>query len=163
MLDLDGYSPTVGALSGNAFALITNSAGSGGTLTVGPSAGATSSYGGTIADGPSGGTVGLALAGTGTLYLTGANTYSGGTEVAGDAELIVTSPEAIDALGLGTNLYVGSNLSAFGTVQPAGQAAAAAGGVAPVPEPCTLALLAAGAAAAVLANRRRRRGRPLRV
>jgi fibronectin-binding autotransporter adhesin len=161
VLDLDGNSPTVGALSGNSFALITNSAAnSGGTLTVGPSGGATSTYNGTIADGPSGGTVSLALTGTGTLYLTGSNTYSGGTTVEDDASLIVTAPYAIDALGLGTNLSVGSDLSAFGTIQPAGQTAAApAGGVAPVPEPCTLALLAAGAAGAGVAARRRRRRR----
>ncbi len=163
VLDLDGNNPTVGALSGNAFALIANSANStGGTLTVSPVAGATSTYNGTIADGTTGGTVGLQLTGTGTLYLAGTGGYSGGTTVAGDATLIVTSPLAINALGLGTNLAVGSELAIFGTVQPAGQSAGGGGSV-PVPEPGTLALLAAGAAGAGIAVFRRRRIRPLRA
>ncbi len=85
----------------------------------------------------------LAKTGSGVFTLSGTNTYSGGTTVS-DGTLIVTSPEAIDANGVGTNLYVGNDLSQFGTVLPAAQSAAvAASGLAPVPEPGTLALLAA--------------------
>ena len=58
------------------------------------------------------------MTGSGSLYLSGTNTYTGGTTVSG-GELIVTSPEAIDASGVGTNLFVGNDLGQFGTISPA--------------------------------------------
>ena len=91
-VDLDGLSSTVGALSGDSSALITNSGYSGGTLTVSQSG--TTVYAGTIADGPFA-TVALTLTGDGALCLTGTNTYSGGTIVTGDAELILADKEAL--------------------------------------------------------------------
>ena len=115
-----------------------------------------------IVNGPFGpnSTTALTLTGNGTLYLTGTNTYSGNTTVSGNAELIVTSPLAIDANDSGTNnLLVGNGLGAFGAVAPASLSAGLpGGGAAAVPEPGTLALLAAGAAAAAVATARRRAG-----
>jgi autotransporter-associated beta strand protein len=99
---------------------------------------------GTAADG------GLTKLGAGELILSGTNTYNGGTSVLG-GELIVAAPYAIEA---GTKLAVGTNLSAFGTVEAT--ALSAAGAATAVPEPDTLALAAAAAASIVLAVRRRK-------
>jgi autotransporter-associated beta strand protein len=92
---------------------------------------------------------GLTKLGSGTLILSGTNTYLGGTKVE-NGELIVSSPAAIDANNVGTNLYVGTSLSLF-----SGAIAADAGHpAAAVPEPATVALVAAGVA--LLALRRLR-------
>jgi fibronectin-binding autotransporter adhesin len=150
-VDLDGVSSTVGALTGDPFALITNSGYfSGGTLTVNPSSGEITTYAGTIADGPNyGGTVGLTLAGSGTLYLTGTNTYSGGTIVTGNAELIVANSEG---LADGSSLTVG-DASAFGGIEPASAGSRPSATL--VPEPGTLALAAAAAIFLLLRRRPR--------
>ena len=146
-VDLDGVNSTVGALTGDSSALITNNGGSGGTLTTNPSSGAATTYAGTIADGPFA-TTALTLTGSGTLYLTGTNTYSGGTTVTGNAELIVTgSASLID----GSSLSVGNAL-AFGSAVPA---AADIRPASAVPEPGALVLLAAGAALMGMFRRRR--------
>ena len=79
VVDLDGVNATVGALSGDSFALITNNGFSGSTLTVNSSSGAVTTYAGTISDGNS--PVALVLEGPGTLVLTGTGAYSGGTTV----------------------------------------------------------------------------------
>ncbi len=149
-VDLDGASSTVGALTGNSFALITNSGNTGGTLTANPSSGEVTTFAGTIADGPFA-TTGLTLADSGTLYLSGTNSYSGGTVVTGNAELIVTNKAALFD---GSNLTVGNAL-AFAPVIPSPGAPGAAAPVTPVPEPGTLALVAAGAALIGLYRKRR--------
>ena len=114
---------------------------------------------GNTANGP----LGLAELGSGTLTLSGMNTYTGGTNILGGATLIVTSLSAIDANGVGTNLSVGSAslLAEFGTVfSPVSPASApVAAGVAAVPEPGTLGLLTVGAVAAGAALCRRKRRR----
>ena len=149
-VDLYGMSSTVGALSGDSSALITNSGYSNASLTVSQSG--TTVYAGTIADGPNA-TVGLTLTGDGTLYLTGTNTYSGGTMVTGDAELILANNEA---LADGSSLIVG-NASALGLAVPAAvdSGAAASPPVSSVPEPSALVLLAAGAALMAMYRKRR--------
>ncbi len=151
VFDLAGNATNINGLWGNGTA--DDSVG-GGTLTVGNND-ATSTYSGTIQNSNS--TVGfLALdkVGSGTLTLTGTNTYLGGT-TANDGTLIVTNNEG---LADGSNLAVGdpASLSLFSTVVPAeaGQAALSPA-AAPVPEPGTLALLAGAAAAAVLTARKR--------
>jgi autotransporter-associated beta strand protein len=101
----------------------------------------------------------LSMVGSGNLFLSGSNTYTGGTFVTGAGVLTVTSPSAIED---GTNLYVGttSGLASLGypaSIVPSGASAAPAS----VPEPGTLALLAAlGTASASLLARRNRRGCP---
>ncbi len=82
------------------------------------------------------------------LVLSGSNTYGSGTNVLAGT-LVVTSPAAIRD---GTNLTVGA-AAAFAPAVPAGQGAASASAVSPVPEPGTLALLAAATLA--LMGRRR--------
>ena len=90
--------------------------------------------------------------GAGTLYLSGTNTYTGGTTVA-NGTLIATNSDWVDPTGIGTSLFVGNDLSAFGGVISAdatsrASQAAASPAITPVPEPGTLALLVAGAAVA---------------
>ena len=78
VLDLDGYSPTIGSLTGSG--TVTNSAASGtSTLTLTPAAGSTATFSGIIQNGS--GTVALTLNGDGTEVLAGANTYTGATTI----------------------------------------------------------------------------------
>jgi autotransporter-associated beta strand protein len=110
--------------------------------------GASVTYSGNI-----GGTTGLAVLGTGTLVLTGNNTYPGGTDVLGGT-LIVASPSAI---GDGTNLSVGSaaSLTVFGTIlSPPVPSEAVPAAVSPVPEPSAWLLLAAAFSGLLLWRRR---------
>jgi autotransporter-associated beta strand protein len=74
VLDLRGFSPTVGTLSGSSGALITSA--SSATLTA--SSAANSTYAGVIS-----GSVALTKSGTGLLTLSGSNNYTGATTVNG--------------------------------------------------------------------------------
>ena len=78
---------------------------------------------------------GLTVLGGGTLTLSGASTYMGGSRVE-NATLIVTNPAAIED---GTNLYAGPAGSFFAPVVPSPASSAAV--ARPVPEPGTLVLL----------------------
>jgi autotransporter-associated beta strand protein len=86
-LVLAGNSVVVSNLSTNATPGTTfvqnanGSAVSNATLTVGNSANLSGTFAGIIQDGTGGGTLALTKAGTGTLTLSGANTYSGGTSL----------------------------------------------------------------------------------
>jgi autotransporter-associated beta strand protein len=105
----------------------------------------------------------LSVTGSGTLVLSGTNTYTGGTTVDGGT-VILTNNEAIED---GTNLTIG-NPAAFipgpvvpgavaaGTVAASLPTAAPQAAIAPVPEPGTLALLAAVLGSAAVYRRLRR-------
>ena len=90
---------------------------------------------------PLGGTNGLTNAGPGTVVLTAANTYSGGTAVTAGKLIIATAA----SLPAGTNLTVGTNaLAEFGAIVPAAAQAAV-----PVPAAAAAASAAVNLAAAV--------------
>jgi fibronectin-binding autotransporter adhesin len=101
----------------------------------------------------SGAGMALTKAGSGTLVLSGTNTYSGGTYVT-DGKLMVTTSYGLPS---DSNLYVGENVATdFAAVTPDQSApAAAAAGLSPVPEPGTLALLAAALGGAAIYRRAR--------
>ena len=154
-LDVEGNSPLVNSLNG--FGTIGNGASGPGnsSLLIVANGGA---YSGTIRDGGFGGNspMQLALLG-GTLTLSGSNTFTGGTTVVG-GELILANSQA---LADGSSLTVGDPGLFPAPVVPA---AVASAGIAAVPEPGSLAILAvAGAAAAAVARKRRRRGTRLPV
>jgi autotransporter-associated beta strand protein len=82
---------------------------------------------------------------SGTLTLSGTNTYTGGTDVLG-GRLVVTSPRAVEN---GTGLFVGSSNALFSQLVPASRESApptagATGEPTPIPEPGTLALFGVG-------------------
>jgi autotransporter-associated beta strand protein len=76
ILDLHGFNSTIGSLSGTGIVL--NNGATAATLTAGNDNG-NSTFSGVLSDGKS--VLGLTKSGTGTLVLTGANTYTGGTTV----------------------------------------------------------------------------------
>ena len=75
-LDLNGFSNTVGSLAGNG--IVTNNGGASATLAVGND-NTNTAFSGSLQDGTS--TLGLTKVGTGTLTLTGENTYTGETTI----------------------------------------------------------------------------------
>ena len=122
-LNLDGFSPSVGTLTGSAGALITNSAAGPATLTLNETSNNT--YAGALSDGV--GTVALVKGGTWTLTLSASNHYSGGTVVnAGTVQLGNTF-----ALGSTTgNLTVnGGTVNLAGFSPTIGALSGSAGGV----------------------------------
>ncbi len=92
-VDLAGYSPTVFGLGGAA-GTITNSVSSAVTLTANQATPTT--FGGALQDGC--GTLSLVKNGTGALWLTGTNTYSGGTTLNGGT-LAITNASSLGAAG----------------------------------------------------------------
>ena len=150
-LDLAGFSVALPSFSGDQ-GTVTSSVALASTATVNQLI--ATSFGGTFSDGA--GTLALEVSG-GTLTLSGTGAYTGGTYVDGAGNLIVTNPQAIDIHGVGTNLFVGDGLGAFGTVQSAASAVVPAGVASAVPEPGTMALLAAAATALVIRLRRKTR------
>jgi fibronectin-binding autotransporter adhesin len=103
MLDLNGQSPTIGALGST---LTTGAIGNSGTaamLTVNTAA--TTTYSGLISDGN--GTIGLAKQGSGSLTLGGNNSYTGGTTVSGGM-LQLNSSTALGSTSGGLTVNAGT-------------------------------------------------------
>ena len=114
---------------------------------------------GNVSESPSGQSLTLTGDGTGTLILGGTNSYTGGTYV--DAGTMVINNTA--ALPDDTSLTVGAGGTFIfdptvsgSAMDVASQQAHAAAGVAPVPEPSTLVLLAAAGIVAAATGWRRR-------
>ena len=139
VLDLNGYNPTVGAVTGNTGAILVNSATTS-TLTMNPTSGA-ATYNGTLGGGL--GMLSIAKTGAGTEVLTGANTYTGTTNVNGGA-LIVTGMHSgggaytvgNGATLAGTGLISGTNtvtLNSGATVSPGASAGAGSVGTFTLP------------------------------
>jgi len=112
ILDLNSFSETVNGLSttGVAVARITNTATGTAVLTVG-AADTTSSFSGTITEAGSGAILALSKTGTGTLTLSGNNTYTGTTTInAGSIQI-----DHANALGSSGNITFGGGGLKYGT------------------------------------------------
>jgi len=96
-LDLNGYSPSVGALAGNG--TVTSGVSGTATLTLNDEYTESSTFSGVIQDGS--GTVSLTKAGANSVILTGTNTYSGGTTISAGT-LYVGDSTSSGTLGTGT-------------------------------------------------------------
>ncbi|CAN5720800.1 hypothetical protein BH09VER1_BH09VER1_34670 [soil metagenome] len=108
-LQLNGNSVTIGALSTNATPgtpIVENASGSNATLTVSQSTNTT--YAGTLQDGTGGGNLGLAKTGSGTLTLSGNNSYTGATAVNNGALLVDgNSASATGAVSVASGAVLG--------------------------------------------------------
>ena len=102
VLDLGGYSPAIGSLSGACGGVVTNNAAGGGTatLTLAPEFVTTATFAGVIQNGPTA-NVALTLYGSVTEVLTGSNTYTGATAITAGT-LQVGSGGATGSLGATT-------------------------------------------------------------
>jgi autotransporter-associated beta strand protein len=134
-----------GGLQGSGSLLLTNLTGADVALSVGSNNSNTTLFG-SLSDTRGGGS--LTKVGSGTLTLSGTNTYGGGTFV-NSGTLIVTNPGAIAD---GTSLTVGDASLFPAPVVPAPVAGSA---VSAVPEPGSLLLLAAGGVLLVMVRRHR--------
>ncbi len=106
-LDLAGYSDTVGSLAGSGSVTL-----GGGSLTAGYSGAST------IFDGVVSGGGGFTKVGSGTLNLSGANTYTGTTTISAGT-LAVTNNNALGTTGTGTTIANGAALALSGGVSTA--------------------------------------------
>jgi autotransporter-associated beta strand protein len=106
ILDLDGFSNTIGSLAGSG--TVVNNGSAAATLTVGND-NTNTTFSGVLADGTS--TLGLTKFGTGTLVLTNVNTYHGQTLVEA-GNLIVDGSIA----SLETVVNAGASLGGHGTI-----------------------------------------------
>lgn len=113
ILRLNGFSNTVRALSGTG-TVQNNHASTAVVLIVGGS-NASTSFGGAMVNGGVG-TLGLTKVGTGTLTLSGTNTYTGITTVQGGS-LRITGPTNNSPTGAGGATSIGNTASTFGVME----------------------------------------------
>jgi len=115
-LNLNGTTQTVGNLMGSGGTIVSNAAGTV-TLTIGNGNGSGGNYSGVIANGT--GTVALTKTGSGTITLSGANTYTGATSVSGGTLLVngsLASGSAVSVTNSGTVLGGTGTISGAVTV-----------------------------------------------
>jgi autotransporter-associated beta strand protein len=93
-LDLNGNNETIGNLAGTGGVVDNTATGTSATLTVGNS---TSTFSGPLQDSGSGAKLGLIKSGTGTLTLSGANSYTGGTTIS-NGTIALKNGECLDGL-----------------------------------------------------------------
>ena len=110
VLDLNGYSPTVGPLSGAAGTVLTSSGGA--TLTTNMPSGTSTTFGGTLSDGQ--GQLSLTVGGSGKLTLAGNNTYTGPTNIGGGTLYLTGS-----AAGTTITVASGAALGGWGSAPSA--------------------------------------------
>ncbi len=117
-LDLNGYSATVGLLSGSSSGLITT--GSNVAVVLTGSSASSSEYAGRISDGA--GTVGLAKQGAGALTLSASNSYTGTTTITSGTLQVgdgmsgsISSSSAVTVASAGTLAVNQANGSTFGS------------------------------------------------
>ncbi|MBE7190285.1 autotransporter-associated beta strand repeat-containing protein, partial [Jatrophihabitans endophyticus] len=116
-LDLGGFDQAIGSLAGENGGIVTNSGSVAAVLTAGGDNTSTA-FAGVLQN--TNGTLGLIKTGAGTLTLTGANTYTGGTTLTAGTLSVgvdtVGAPGAItsSAIGTGTLTFTGGTLRAGG-------------------------------------------------
>jgi autotransporter-associated beta strand protein len=98
-LDLNGFNSLIASLSGSSSGIVTNSGGSSATLTAG-GGGTSTLFAGVIQDGTGG--IALEKSGSGTLTLSGTNTYTGATTI--NAGTIALTGTGSIAASSGVNL-----------------------------------------------------------
>ncbi len=133
-LDLSGYDVSVAGLSGAA-GTITDSSGASSILTTSQTG--TTTFGGSLQDGAS--QASLMVMGGGKLFLTGTNTYTGGTTVTGGVLVVMHSY----SLATGTDLTVGNSASLAPAVPNAAGNGTTDSLAMPVPEPAPILLISA--------------------
>ncbi len=111
-LDLGGFSDTVGSIAGVAGSTITSSAAGAVTLSSGGDNTSTA-FAGLIADGS--GTVAMTKTGTGTLTLSGANTYTGTTTLTTGVIRVQSNTALGTAAASGTTVASGAAIEIDGT------------------------------------------------
>ena len=126
-LDLHGFNGTVAALTGGANAIVDNLSGGAGALSVGNN-GASSTFGGVIRN--TGGAVSLNKLGSGTLTLSGANTFAGTATVNAGTLALSSSSSLAGPVSIGAGGTFDVSAVGSGTYSPPSGVAVMAGGTA---------------------------------